>query len=160
VAGDDVKPATRIPSGDRLAALVIFAVAVQYVRLAPGHQGLIVVDVVGPSAFPYIIGGLMALLATVLFLQSKPNPAGERFWIRHGRPLLLGVSLFAYIRLLEPLGFLMSTFAYLTLGHLWLGERSWFRATALGAGITVALWLLFDRLLDIKLPVGLPGWPR
>ncbi len=147
-------------STDRFAAVVILAIAVQYIRLARTYHGLTVADVVGPSAYPILIGGLMALLAVALFIQSRPKPADGTFWTRHGRPVLLVASLFAYILLLEPLGFLISTFAYLTLAHAWLGERQWYRAVGIGLGLTLALWFVFDRTLDLRLPVGILGLLR
>lgn len=145
---------------DRIAAVVIFVVAVNYARIARAYHGLTVADIVGPSAYPYIIGGLMAILAVFLFFQSRPEPAGKAFWARHGKPILLAISLYAYIRLLEPAGFILSTFAFLAAGHVWLGERSWVRSAALGAAVTAALWFLFNRLLGLSLPAGFLGWPR
>lgn len=147
-------------AADRITALVILVAAVNYIRIARTYHGLTVADILGPSAYPYIIGGLMGLMAVLLFLQSKPKPAGEAFWTRHGRPLLLAGFLFAYIRLLEPAGFILSTFVFLTAGHQWLGERSWVRSTVLGAGVTAALWYLFNRLFALNLPAGFLGWPR
>ncbi len=147
-------------TADRFAAIVLSVVAVLYVREARTFHGLTVADVVGPSAYPIMIGGLMALLAVVQFVRASPAEAGEPFWTRHGRALLLIASLFAYILLLEPLGFLVSTFVYLTLSHLWLGERVWYRAVGIGLGITVGLWFLFDRTLDLRLPIGIFGLPR
>lgn len=147
-------------TADRIAAVVIFVAAVQYARMARTYHGLTVADVVGPSAYPLIIGGLAALLAVLLFLRATLRPVEGTFWTRHGRPTLLAASLLAYVRLLEPVGFLLSTFVFLSLAHLWLGERSWLRAVGLGAVITAALWLLFARLLGVVLPVGLLGVVR
>lgn len=149
----------RLPGADRLAAVVILGVAVQYIRIARGYHGVTVADVLGPSAYPYLIGGSMALMAILLLRQSTP-PVEGTFWARHGKPALLTASLYAYIRLLEPLGFLLSTFTYISFGHLWLGERSWARSLGLAAGITATLWFLFNRIFDLNLPVGFLGWPR
>jgi putative tricarboxylic transport membrane protein len=147
-------------TADRLAAIVIFVIAVLYVRESTAFRGVTVADVVGPSAYPILIGGLTALLAVVQFVRSSSSEVAGPFWARHGRALLLASALFAYTRALEPLGFLVSTFVYLTLSHLWLGERSWFRAAGVGLGVTLGLWLLFDRTLDLRLPVGVLGLPR
>ncbi|MBM3322596.1 tripartite tricarboxylate transporter TctB family protein [candidate division WOR-3 bacterium] len=145
---------------DRMAAIVILLVAVQYMLMARAYHGVTVADTLGPSAYPYVIGGLMALMSLLLLIQSKPRPAGEPFWARHGKPVLLAASLYAYIRLLEPLGFLLSTFAFITFGHAWLGERSWPRAAGLAAAIAVTLWYLFNRVFALNLPAGFLGWPR
>jgi putative tricarboxylic transport membrane protein len=145
---------------DRIAAVVILVGAIAYVRMARDYHGLTVADIVGPSAYPYIIGTLMALLALALFARARPKPAEGTFWTRHGKALVLAASLYAYLRLLEPAGFLLSTFAYTSFGHLWLGERSWIRATALSASVTIGLWFLFNRVFDLNLPAGFLEWPR
>lgn len=145
---------------DRIAAVAIIVGAAGYVRIARGYHGLTVADVIGPSAYPYIIGTLMALLAALLFIRPKPPPSTGTFWSRHRKPLALAASLYVYIRLLEPAGFALATFAYLAYGHLWLGERSWAKAIVLSAVVTVALWFLFNGLLDLRLPAGFLGWPR
>jgi putative tricarboxylic transport membrane protein len=147
-------------TADRLAAVVILIAAAQYVLKARTYHGLTVADILGPSAYPYLIGGLMALMAVLLFIQSKPRPIPGTFWSRHGKPILLTASLYAYIRLLDPMGFLLSTFAFISFGHLWLGERSWPRAIGLSVGITAGLWFLFNRVFDLNLPAGFAGWPR
>lgn len=147
-------------TADRMAAVVILLVAVLYMLMARDYHGLTVADILGPSAYPYIIGGLMALMAVLLLIQSQPRPAIGSFWTRHGKPVLLAASLYAYIRLLEPLGFLLSTFAFVTFGHAWLGERSWLRAVGLAAAVTATLWFLFNRVFALNLPAGFLGWPR
>ena len=147
-------------TADRIAAVVIVIVVVLYARESLGFRGHTVADVVGPSAYPMLIGGLAALLAILQLIRAGQEAPGGTFWARHGRAVLFIVSLFAYILLLERLGFLLSTFAYLTLSHRWLGERAWYRAVGMGLAATAALWFLFDRTLDLRLPVGLLGIPR
>ena len=62
----------------------------------------------------------------------------------------------AYAYLLEPLGFIVSTFlAVMVLGWL-LGARLW-QAGAAGVAIAVVLFVLFDTLLGLPLPAGVLG---
>lgn len=147
-------------TADRIAAVVLLLVSALYMRQALGYRGVTVADVVGPSAYPLLLGGLTALLAFVQLVRSRRDVAGGPFWSRHGRAVVLVGALFAYILLLESVGFLLTTFAYLTLSHLWLGERLWWRAVGVGLAITIGLWFLFDRTLDLSLPIGLFGLRR
>jgi putative tricarboxylic transport membrane protein len=147
-------------TADRRAAVVLTVVAALYMRAALGYRGSTVADVVGPSAYPLIIGGLTALLAVAQFVRSDRDAEGGPFLQTHWRAVVLVGSLFAYILLLERVGFLLTTFAYLAVSHRWLGERAWWRAVAMGLGLTLGLWFLFDRTLDLRLPVGLFGLPR
>ena len=144
-------------TADRIAAVVFLLASALYMRQALGYRGVTVADVVGPSAYPLLLGGLTALLAFVQLVRSRRDAAGAPFWSRHSRAVVLVGALFAYVLLLESVGFLLTTFAYLTLSHLWLGERLWWRAVGVGLAITLGLWFLFDRTLDLSLPIGLFG---
>ena len=65
----------------------------------------------------------------------------------------------AYIVLLEPLGYLPATAAFITLEARLLGSRRWGRD--LGAALVVAfsVYALFSLLLGLRLPAGLLGGP-
>ena len=144
-------------TSDRLAAVILFVIGVLYGRQSLMYRGATVADVVGPSAYPLILAILLALLAIALFVESRPRSEGGTFWKRHGRPTVMVGGLFAYTMLLERLGFLVVTFAYLTLSHLWFGERSVLKAAAVAAVVTIGLWLVFDRVLSLRLPAGVLG---
>ena len=146
-------------TGDRIAATLIFFAALLYLRESLNFRGVAVGDVLGPAAYPALIGTLVALLAVMQWVRSRPTPAAtqDAFWHQHRRAAVLGAYLLAYVLLLEPVGVLVSTFTFLLLSHIWLGERRWLRAAATGLAITIALWLLFDRLLHANLPAGILG---
>jgi putative tricarboxylic transport membrane protein len=145
-------------TADRLAAVILFLMGLLYGRLSLMYRGATVADVVGPSAYPLILGILLSLLAVALFLESRrPAAEGGTFWMRHGRTAVMVGALFAYTMLLERLGFLVTTFSYLTLSHLWFGERSALKAAVVAAAVTIGLWLVFDRVLSLRLPAGVLG---
>ena len=147
-------------NSDRPAAIVLATVAALYIWEARSFRGVTVSDVVGPSAYPWLLGGTLAVLAIVLFARTPGVTAGVGFWGRHGRPAAFTGSLFAYCMALEPVGFIASTFMYLAFSHRWLGEQRWLRAILIAAAATVVLWLFFDRVLEVGLPAGAIGWPR
>jgi putative tricarboxylic transport membrane protein len=113
-------------------------------------------DPLGPAVFPIVLAIPLGLLS--LYLVVRPGPEAD--WPR-GRALLKQVlalvAFVAYAYLLEPLGFLVSTFlAVVALGCL-LGARLRQAAVA-GAGIAVVLFVLFDSLLGLPLPAGVLGF--
>jgi putative tricarboxylic transport membrane protein len=139
---------------DRLTGLVLLALAVAYGVTAGGYQAMIG-DPMGPAVFPMALAIALGLLS--LYLVVRPDR--EPNWPR-GRALLKQVltlvAFVAYAWLLEPLGFLVSTFlAVVVLGWL-LGARLW-QAGAGAIAIAAVLFVLFDTLLGLPLPAGLLG---
>ena len=140
---------------DRLTGLVLLALAVAYGVTASGYQAMIG-DPLGPAVFPIVLSIPLGLLSVYLIVRPDPEPD----WAR-GRALLKQVlalvAFVAYAYLLEPLGFLVSTFlAVVVLGWL-LGARLR-QAAAAGVGIAVVLFVLFDTLLGLPLPAGVLGF--
>ena len=136
---------------DRLTGLALLALAVAYGLTAGGYQAMIG-DPLGPAVFPVALAVALGLLS--LYLVVRPDR--EPDWPR-GRALLKQaltlVAFVAYAWLLEPLGFLVSTFlAVVVLGSL-LGARLW-QAGAAGVAIAVVLFVTFDTLLGLPLPAG------
>jgi putative tricarboxylic transport membrane protein len=139
---------------DRLTGLALLALAVAYGITAGGYQAMIG-DPLGPAVFPVALA--VALGGLSLYLIVRPD--AEPDWPR-GRALLKQVltlvAFVAYAYLLEPLGFLVSTFlAVVVLGSL-LGARLW-QAGAAGVAIAVVLFVTFDTLLGLPLPAGVLG---
>jgi putative tricarboxylic transport membrane protein len=140
---------------DRLTGLVLLLLAVAYGVTASSYEAMIG-DPLGPAVFPLVVAIPFGLFSLYLILRPDPEPD----WAR-GRPLLMQVlsvlTLLLYAWLLEPLGFIVSTFiAVVVLGWL-LGARLG-QAGAGGAGIAVGLYLLFNNLLGLPLPAGLLGF--
>ena len=96
----------------------------------------------------------IALGGLSLYLIVRPDP--EPDWPRRRallKQVLTLVAFVVYAYLLEPLGFLVSTFlAVMVLGWL-LGARPW-QAGAAGVAIAAVLFVLFDTVLGLPLPAG------
>lgn len=140
---------------DRLAGLVLLALAVAFGVTASGYEAMIG-DPLGPAVFPMVLA--VPLLLFSLYLIVRPDP--EPDWAR-GRALLkqaLTVGVFvAYAYLLEVLGFVVTTFlAVVALGMLL--DAKPLQAAAAGVGIAVVLFVLFNNLLNLPLPAGVLGF--
>lgn len=107
---------------------------------------------VGPKAFPGLLAGLMALCCLALLA----DPDRDIEW--PPRPLLakgaaLIATLVAYAELFESGGFPLTTFVMvLLLARLFGGNWK----SALGAAFLVGVlgYVLFDRVLQVTLPLG------
>jgi putative tricarboxylic transport membrane protein len=136
---------------DRLTGLALLALAVAYGLTAGGYQAMIG-DPLGPAVFPVALSIPLGLLSLYLIVRPDPEPdwPGRRALLKQALTL---VAFVAYAYLLEPLGFVVSTFlAVVVLGRL-LGARLW-QAAAAGAAIALVLFVAFDTLLGLPLPAG------
>jgi putative tricarboxylic transport membrane protein len=140
---------------DRLTGLVLLALAVAYGVTAGGYHALIG-DPLGPAVFPIVLAiplGLFGVYMTIRPDREPAWPSGPALL----KQVLALVAFVAYAYLLEPFGFVVSTFlAVVVLGWL-LGARLP-QAGAAGVGIATVLFVLFDTLLGLPLPAGVLGF--
>ncbi|MBC8946271.1 tripartite tricarboxylate transporter TctB family protein [Xenorhabdus indica] len=106
----------------------------------------------GPRPFPIAIISLMALCALLLLFKKTeitqwPVPQVLR------RLLLLMVSLLFYAGTFEWLGFPLAT-TLLTISIALLFNASLLAAIISGVSLGISLFFVFDRLLDVTLPIG------
>jgi len=107
-------------------------------------------DPLGPRGFPTVVAGVLVACGALLAL--RPHAGFERPE-RLAAPPLLVAAMVAYALLLEPTGFLAATAGLAACVALLFGARP-VAAVAVGGLTSGALWLLFDRLLDLPLPKG------
>jgi hypothetical protein len=116
----------------------------------------------GPGEWPRLIAILLAIF-TVLLLGntfiSKPDNTGERekdpIQFNSGgvkRVFTISGTLILFVLILQILGFLISSFVFIILVMLVMGERrvKWLLGT--GFGITLGIWVVFELLLKLMLP--------
>jgi putative tricarboxylic transport membrane protein len=148
---------------DSLAAILIAAACIAYLRGAQGFQSPLVADPLGPSAFPIILGwsGLVLAAAQIIVVwtgRSSPeeSPGSVRGYLK---PLALFALLVAYALVLEPAGYVLATFAFVAISFLMLGEPLW-RGGLIAAGFSTGFYYLFVKILKINLPAGMlfRGW--
>lgn len=138
---------------DRLFAILWLAVMAGMAWIGWKIEAPFSYEPIGPKAYPLLLCGLMA--ACAVWLAFKPD--AEADW-PVGRPLqvkvasLLGI-VFAWALLFQPLGFIASTIlASAAIGRLF--DAPWGKNAAAALVSGVGLYLFFDRLLDVVLPLG------
>ncbi len=70
------------------------------------------------------------------------------------RHLLFTVVIVLYMVLLEPLGFIISSFLYLTISSLVLGEKRYMRLLLINLLALAAVYLVFQTAFSVVLPEG------
>lgn len=134
----------------RLLGLALIALAAVAIAAAQALVVPFAADPLGPRGFPSVVALVMGLCGALLLLpRGAAMPAMERRFA----PWALVVVMAGYALLLVPLGFLAATALLAVAVALLFGARP-IAALVTGALTSVALWALFDRLLDLPLPKG------
>ena len=142
----------------RIFASVLLLACVGLALMAWPYQAAFSYEPVGPRAFPLLMLGLMGLgLMYMLFrptplVHSEENPPLDR-------PTLIKIAactvlLLIFAGLFEPLGFILSSILIgIPMARLYGGR--WKLSVVVVTLISVGLYLLFDKAMDVPLPLGL-----
>ena len=141
---------------DRSLAPVLFVLSAGYLAAAflisePGGQ----YAAIGPRAFPVAIG--IGLVACSLWIGLTGKGLGELPRIDWRLASASALAFLAYISLLESVGYLLATVAFMTIESRLLGRRAWFRDLIVSVFIAALVYGVFNLLLGIRLPAGLIG---
>jgi putative tricarboxylic transport membrane protein len=129
------------------------------------HYGIRRAGIPGPGFLPFVTGLILVALSLMLlasrFLKrgdtvgpvGDPMPGGQAL----RRILTVLGALFLYVLILEPLGFLVTTFLFMVV-LLRLEPRKWMFILLLSGGATVFFFVLFKMLLRVPLPPGVLGY--
>ena len=117
----------------------------------------------GPGFITFLAGAILSLLSVILFISStRGKGAGESLhslWEgrQTGKALYILGLLVAYMFLVTPLGFLLSTFLLLIFLFRVQAAYSLRKVIFLSAAATVASLVVFDVWLGVQLPRGFIG---
>ncbi|KTC33831.1 MAG: tripartite tricarboxylate transporter TctB family protein [Pseudomonas sp.] len=142
----------------RLFAAVLLLACAGLALMAWPYQAAFSYEPVGPRAFPLLMLGLMGM--ALLYMLFRPAP------IKHSddeppldRQTLTKIALCVALLLVfagtfEPLGFILAgILAGVPMARLYGGR--WLPSLVIIGLLSVALYWLFDRVMDVPLPLGL-----
>lgn len=142
---------------DKLFAGICLCLCLALGIVAWGYHAPFSYEPVGPRAYPLLLLGL--LIGGCLYLLLKPGTASTS---TEEPPLdrkVLGkvstcILLFiVYAATFEYLGFILSSALFgVAMSRLYAG--SWTRSLVAGVILAVGLYWLFDKALDVPLPLG------
>ncbi len=137
---------------DRIFAVLWLAGCAAVGWMAWQIEAPISYEPIGPRAYPMLLAGTMAAASFWLLLKPDREPDWPVGPMRAKAAVLL-VAFLAYALAFEWLGFpLSTTLATVAVGRLFGG--GWIACVVSGAGLGGGLWFLFDKLLDVTLPLG------
>ncbi len=144
---------------DRIIGSLLLLLALAYYWLTYGIEVGLASDLLGPTFFPRTLAILLVVASAALVVRSlrarrgegeEPPPAGDA---PHRLVWTLALTV-AYLLLLPRAGYLLLTPVYLGAFAYLLGYRSWKPLVGTAVGVTVALYLIFGRMLGVRLPRG------
>lgn len=142
----------------RIFALALLAVCAALAVMALPYQAAFSYEPVGPRAYPLLMLGLMSL--GLLYLVFRPTPIVRKDDEPElDRETLTKIAacvglLVVFAATFEPLGFILSAMLVgIPMARLYGGR--WLHSAMVVVGMSVFLYWLFDRVMDVPLPLPL-----
>ncbi|SCW99019.1 MULTISPECIES: tripartite tricarboxylate transporter TctB family protein [unclassified Pseudomonas] len=144
----------------RIFAAVLLLVCIGLALMAWPYQAAFSYEPVGPRAFPLLILGLMGLALLYMLLRPTPivhsddEPQLDRATLQK-IAICVGLLL-VFAGTFEPLGFILAgTLIGVPMARLYGGR--WVPSIVVSTLMAIGLYLLFDKVMDVPLPLGLLG---
>ncbi len=110
----------------------------------------------GPGAWPFLLAITLSLIGGWLVFRPQPQaegtPASSPRW---GKWALALGTLFCYVLILEPLGYIVTTLLLLFVQLRWVEDRSWTTSLLTATLAAVISFLIFGLWLKVLLPPGI-----
>lgn len=142
----------------RIFAAFLLLVCAGLALMAWPYQAPFSYEPVGPRAFPLLMLGLMGLALVYMLFRPTPivhteeDPKLDRETIIKITACVILLLVFA--GLFEPLGFILSSILIgIPMARLYGGR--WVPSVIVVILMSIGLYLLFDKAMDVPLPLGL-----
>lgn len=115
---------------------------------------------IGPSTFPFALGVILVGLSILLFIETVRHRAMyktaedkevTKFSAMKPFFIIFGAAV-AYVILLEKLGYLVTTFAFLVVSFQALEKGKWLSTILVAAGFSAVIYFGFVNVLGGSLP--------
>jgi len=145
---------------DRYASITFLAIGIFFMAESRNISESAYGSSVGSDIFPLGLGLILVLLSIRLFYEtmrakdkgsnSEAKPDYKRFGI-------IFAALVAYVFLLEPIGYVISTFLFLLIGFQTLERGKTLLSVIISAAISIGVYYVYVTVLQGTLP-ALPEW--
>ncbi len=150
-------------AGELIFMLVLLALSLFMLWTAYGISKF--ESLTSAGAFPMVATAVMVLCAIQIArhtatLERAEAPQAEtlgRQFVRQLTPAVVVsfmLAIAAYILLLEPLGFLVASYAFLVVSMALLGSRRWALNLLVSALALAAIYVIFQTIFSVVLPNG------
>jgi putative tricarboxylic transport membrane protein len=142
----------------RIFASALLLACIGLALMAWPYQAPFSYEPVGPRAFPLLMLGLMGL--ALLYMVFRPAPivhSEDDPQLDRETLIKIGICvvlLLVFAGTFEPLGFIVSSILIgIPMARLYGGR--WLPSVVIISLMSVGLYLLFDKVMDVPLPLGL-----
>ena len=109
-----------------------------------------------PGFFPFLSGAFIIILSSIILAQGFFGHSKTKVSLAEmKRPALLVAVLAVSAAILEPLGYVITSFVVVALVLLIMRIKSWRVVLVTSLALSIGTFLLFGRLLGITLPTGI-----
>ncbi|MCS3511871.1 MULTISPECIES: tripartite tricarboxylate transporter TctB family protein [Pseudomonas] len=142
----------------RVFAAVLLLACAGLALMAWPYQAAFSYEPVGPRAYPLLMLGLMSLALIYMLIRPQPTQHTEEEPALD-RQTLVKISicvalLIVFAATFEPLGFILSSMLIgIPMARLYGGR--WVPSVVIVSLMAIGLYLLFDKAMDVPLPLGL-----
>jgi len=148
-----------VRSADRVTAVFLLALSVAFSAGALKYYSWWGPGGPGSAFLPFCLGIVMAGLALLLLLKSLREKNAGVAWLPRGEGLrdmlvVLGATVL-FVALLNVLGMIIGTAAYLAFLVGYLGRHRWWLTLTVALAAAVFNWLVFVHWLRVPFPEGM-----
>ncbi|MDW7669252.1 MAG: tripartite tricarboxylate transporter TctB family protein [Bacillota bacterium] len=109
----------------------------------------------GPDFFPRLLSILMMIFSLIQLVRTFRKDKKEALKLNiHGLSVIMIISCITYLFAIGIIGYLVSTFLFLTIVIYVLSGKKSIKDTAIALGISLALYGIFHLVLKVPLPTG------
>lgn len=146
---------------DFIASIIFALIGVFFVTASTQLTTNVIGGSVTPATFPKLFGSLLVGLSVLLLfetfkkkhIESQEADGEEHTYYR--RFFIILAAMAAYILLIEPLGFVISTFLFLVLAFQTMERGQLLKSILIAAGICLVIHFVFIELLE----ASVKSWP-
>lgn len=143
---------------DRFASIAFLLIGLLFVIESRSISQSAYGSSVGPNIFPTALGIILILLSIRLLFETTKYEHGERIKepVQYVKFLIIIISAIIYAAILEPLGYVISTFLFLLIAFQTMERGKWISTIVIAGAFSFGVYYFFAEFLG----GSLPGFPQ
>ena len=142
---------------DRFAGIAFLLIGLLFVIESRSISQSAYGSSVGPDIFPTVLGVILILLSIRLLFETMKyeHVEGKKEPVQYVKFLIIFVSAAVYAVVLEPLGYVISTFIFLLIAFQTMERGKWISSLLIAGAFSFGVYYFFAEFLG----GSLPGFP-